>query len=212
MKSGKKKYILLTAAFALVSFSACGKKETYDWTKVDDLMVSIGEENNAYYADGTVALRGMKVDIYHEENAESETVVRLQQWPETANGQYYSLTFNKHYYELVEEYVVTVQYTCSFHYEDAVYQLETTSLNVFEGKEENVDNFRYYSFYQVENKKMKDGAFLSCDFTERSVIGAELVGNLVLPASEETYFNELMTFGFERTTAFLLEYGLERFY
>lgn len=206
----KKRVACICLVVVTLLCTAC-KKETYDWAKVDELMSTIGEENNSYFADGSLGLIGKKIDIYYNKDENAETFVRLQKWYQKTADDYYSLTFDNHYYDLVDNYIVTVQYTCSFHYaDDVAYNVETADINVFEGQEENLDDYYHYSFYQVENRKMENGTFISCDFTEKPIFGGKMIGEeFVLPETDEKYFNELMTFGFEQTTLFLREYGLE---
>ena len=193
--------------------TACNKTDSYDWQNVDLLMETTGEESNSYTTDGSPVMFGKKIDIYYHKDAEAETFIRLQKWYDDIGDDYYTLIFDKHYYQLVDHYIVTVKYSCSYHYNtEYSYQFETVGLNYFKGEEETFDQFYRHIFCMVENKKMQDGKFLSCDFNEQPIFGFEKDGNFSFPYDLNTYWNDLMSFGFEKTTEFLTQNQIELFY
>ena len=197
-------------ALFLTLCASCATPKTYDWRAIDALMQEIGEESNSYFADGTLFLQGVKYDIYYQKDENTETIIRLQKWYKPTE-EYYELTFNKHYYTLMEGYIVDVDYQQIFHYTDVTYSVETAGIDCFKG-EEKIETRYQGVFYQVQNRKMKNGEFVSCDYTERPTFGFQKEETLSLPQEDSVYLNELLTFGYAETTRFLKKNDLTLFY
>lgn len=193
---------LLTSVVMVSLLSPGSKIKSYDWEKLDALLAEIGEENNSYYPDGNLAQHGQMFNIYYNKDAEAETFVRLTKIYRDNADDYYQLTFEKHFYNMVEGKIVTVSYTCSFHYaDDVVYNLELADVNYFTGDEESIDVFTQCTTYQVNEKKMEKGLFLSCILEPVTTLGS-YDREFHLPGGDEMHIFEIMEFGFEKTTEF----------
>lgn len=200
--------ILLTAVVMVSLMSPSGKIKSYDWEKLDALLAEIGEENNIYYPDGSLALHGQMFNIYYNKDAEAETFVKLKKIYRDNADDYYQLTFEKHFYNMVEGKIVTVSYTCSFHYQgDVVYKLELADVDYFIGNEETFDAMRQCTTYQVNEIKMEKGLFLSCILEPVTTLGS-YDREFHLPGGDEKHIFKIMEFGFEKTTEYFERYGL----
>ena len=196
--------ILVTAAFK----SHRDKAFSYNWEKVDTLLDSIGEENNIYYSDGNIAQHGRMLNIFYSKDEEAEIYVRLTKIYRDNSDNYYQLRFEKHYYNMIDDKIVTVSYTCSFHYEDdLIYNLELARVGYFIGKEEVVDKLHQCNTYQITEKKINNGEFLSCTLEAIPTVGS-FDSEFNLPGGDEKYIFDLMKFGFERVGEFFDAHSL----
>lgn len=196
--------VLVTVALILHK----NKARPYNWEKIDTLLDSIGEENNVYYSDGNIAERGRMLNIFYSKDEEAEIFVRLTKIYRDNSDNYYQLRFEKHYYNMIDDKIVTVSYTCSFHYEDDLpYDLELARVNYFIGKEEVADKLRQCNTYQITEKKINDGEFLSCDLEVIPTVGSFDSG-FHLPGGDEKYIFDLLKFGYEKVDEFFNAHGL----
>lgn len=204
-------FVLVLAVIIISSILVPENKlQSYDWEKVDALLAEIGKENNSYWPDGSLGNQGEAIEIYYNKDIEAETFIKLKKIYRTNSDDYYQLFFEKHFYNLVEGKIISVGYACSFHYQgDVVYNLELADVNYFIGEVESVDTFIQCTTYQVNNKKFENGKFLSCILEPISTFGDEFYDpDFHLPDGNQKHIEELMAFGFEKTTEFFEIYDL----
>lgn len=178
----------------------------YDWDRVDALVDEIGVDNLIYLPSGSPALRSRFLEIYYNKDADGETFVRLEKIYQDSED-YYQLFFEKHYYNLVEDKILSLRYSCSFHYEDIIYNTELVSVCYYEGDSESVDGRVPYASYQVLEKDFSKGEFVSCRLEEIPVIGIAPDGEL-LHIDLTSLTLELMRFGFDSTADFFSRHDL----
>lgn len=200
---------LLTVIVVTSRLSPVGRIKSYNWEKVDALLADIGKEDISYFLDGSVGNRGDMIEIYYNKDADAETFIRLKKIYRYNDDDYYYLMFDKHYYNMVEGKIVTVGYSCSFHYEgDVAYNLELADVDYFIGDVETVESLRECTTYQVNNKEIKKGQFISCILEPISSFGNNIDSEFHLPGGDENHIFELMKFGFEKTTEFFKSHNL----
>lgn len=196
--------LVLTVTLVLI---LAFREERYDWSAVDRLLEEIGQESDVYYPDGSQALQGDMIEIYYHKDEFSETFIRLRKIYRDHDS-YYKLVFERHRSDLCEGKIVSYGYSCSYHYDDMVYELKLADVNYFIGSEETYEAMRQCATYQVNSLAVGSGD-VSFSLEEISQFGSGIDYGFHLPGGDYGYIEEIMSFGFEKTTAFFEEHGLE---
>ena len=199
--------VILAVTVSLVLISVF-REEGYDWNGVDLLLAELGQEGNTYFPDGSLALRGDMIEIYYHKDGSSETFVRLKKIYRDHDS-YYKLIFERHRSDLVEGKIVSYGYSCSYHYEDMRYEVRLADVNYFIGNAETYEAMRQCATYQVNGLVVRDGREVSFSLEEISQFGQGIDHEFHLPGGDLAYIEEIMTFGFDKTTVFFQEHGLD---
>lgn len=204
--------LLLTLVFPL---SSCTKEiDDYNWTKVDNLLESIGNEEHILDYYGNDCLDGTSLNIYNKNDENVKVVYKLYKLNDNEEI-YYSLFFDIHYINLVENKIISTCLNLNFYTSDEYkYISNTISIDYFDGLTESIENYQVYRYFSFENIAFFDDQFVSAQYNELSIIGIDDSNRpiLNLPEEDEYYMNYLLKNGFEKTIAYFNLNDLEQIY